>query len=46
VLRSTTMPAIIVETHNAKNAAEARRWEEPAVRTAFARALATALAER
>jgi N-acetylmuramoyl-L-alanine amidase len=45
VLRATTMPAVIVETHNAKNAAEARRWEEPAVRLAFARALALAIAD-
>ncbi len=44
VLRKPAMPSIIVETHNAKSVSEARRWDEPAVRDAFGRALALALA--
>lgn len=43
VLRKPTMPSIIVETHNAKSEDEARRWQEPAVRRAFAHALALAV---
>ncbi len=44
VLRKPTMPSIIIETHNAKSVPEARRWEEAAVRRAFAHALARVLA--
>ncbi len=35
VLRKPRMPSIIVETHNAWDPREARRWELPATRTAF-----------
>jgi len=45
VLRAPTMPSIIVETHNARDEREARRWQEPATRHAFARALCAALLE-
>ncbi|HTJ84408.1 MAG TPA: N-acetylmuramoyl-L-alanine amidase, partial [Polyangiaceae bacterium] len=39
VLRRTTMPAVIVETHNALDPREAEAFEEPTVRRAFAFAL-------
>jgi N-acetylmuramoyl-L-alanine amidase len=44
VLRRPTMPSIIVETHNALDDREAKRWREPTVREGFAHAIATALA--
>ena len=45
VLRKPRMPSIIVETHNAKNAQEAERWNEPAVRRAFGAAVALAVSK-
>jgi N-acetylmuramoyl-L-alanine amidase len=45
VLRRPRMPSVIVETHNAWDDREARRWDEPATRAAFASALAKALVE-
>jgi N-acetylmuramoyl-L-alanine amidase len=39
VLRRTTMPAVIVETHNALDPREADAWEDPTTRRAFAFAL-------
>jgi len=45
VLRRTTMPAILVETHHALDPREARLWDEPATRRAFAAALAQALVD-
>jgi len=39
VLRRTSMPAVIVETHNALDPREAVAWEDGAVRRAFALAL-------
>lgn len=44
VLRRTTMPAILVETHNATDPIEAERWTETRTREAFAAALARGLA--
>jgi N-acetylmuramoyl-L-alanine amidase len=43
VLRRPTMPSVIVETHNAWDDREARRWDEPVTRKAFAAALSSAL---
>lgn len=43
VLRRPTMPSIIVETHNALDPREAERWEDAAVRRAFASALGRAI---
>jgi N-acetylmuramoyl-L-alanine amidase len=43
VLRQPTMPSVIVETHNAWDDREARRWEQPAIRRAFGVALSGAL---
>ncbi len=43
VLRRTTMPAVIVETHNALDPREAIAWQEPIVRRAFALALGRAV---
>lgn len=40
VLRRTTMPAVIVETHNALDPREALAFEDPIVRRLFSRALA------
>jgi len=49
VLRRTSMPAVILETHNALHAVEALRWTEDetleAMSAAIASALASALAE-
>jgi N-acetylmuramoyl-L-alanine amidase len=45
VLRRPSMPSILVETHNALDDREARRWDEPMTREAFASALANALVE-
>jgi N-acetylmuramoyl-L-alanine amidase len=45
VLRAPTMPSVIVETHNAWNELEARRWREPATRQAFGAAVAVALVD-
>ncbi len=39
VLRRTTMPSVIVETHNALDPREADAWEDPTTRRAFALAL-------
>jgi N-acetylmuramoyl-L-alanine amidase len=44
VLRASSVPSVIVETHNALDDREARAWEQPATRRAFGRALARALA--
>ena len=43
VLRRTSMPAVIVETHNALDPREAARWDEAHTREAFAMALARGL---
>ncbi len=43
VLRSSAVPAIIVETHNAIDDREALLWEDSETRHAFGRALARAL---
>ncbi len=40
MLRRPEMVSVIVETHNAFDLEEARRWEEPRVRSVFARAVA------
>jgi N-acetylmuramoyl-L-alanine amidase len=45
VLRQPTMPSVIVETHNAWDDREARRWEQPAVREAIGAAVSAALVE-
>lgn len=45
VLRKTTMPAILVETHHALDPREATRWDESATLDAFASAVAAALAD-
>jgi N-acetylmuramoyl-L-alanine amidase len=45
VLRKTTMPAILVETHHALDPREAKLWDEPSTRRAFAAALAQALVD-
>lgn len=45
VLRRTTMPAIIVETHNALDPREASRWTRRETLDAFAGAVAAALAD-
>ena len=45
VLRTPTMPSVIVETHNAWHELEAERWHEPATRRAFGTAVAAALAD-
>lgn len=45
LLRRTTMPAVLVETHNALDPREAVRWEAPATADAFAAALAAALVD-
>lgn len=44
-LRRPKIPSVIVETHQAWDPIEAARWEEPATREAFARALTLALAD-
>lgn len=44
VLRRTSMPAIIVETHNALDPREAARWDETYTRDAFVRALGRGIA--
>lgn len=45
VLRKTTMPAVIVETHNALDPREATAFEDSIVRRAFSLALAKGIAE-
>jgi N-acetylmuramoyl-L-alanine amidase len=45
VLRRTPMPAVLVETHNALDAREARRWRDADTIDAFSNALAAALAD-
>lgn len=45
LLRRPTVPSVLVETHQAWDEAEARAWEEPATREAFASALVAALAD-
>lgn len=45
VLRRTTMPAILVETHHALDPREAKLWDEPSTRRAFSAALAQALVD-
>ena len=45
VLWRPAMPSIIVETHNALDDREARRWNEPETRAAFAHAVQRALAQ-
>jgi len=45
ILRRTSMPAVIVETHHALDPREATLWEKPETRRAFAAALAQALAD-
>lgn len=45
VLRSSSMPSVIIETHNALDDREALVWEDPHARRAFSRGLARALAE-
>lgn len=44
VLRAGSVPAVIIETHNALDDREALLWEDPVARRAFSRALARALA--
>lgn len=44
VLWRPSVPSVIIETHNALDDREALRWEEPAVREAFAASVASALA--
>ena len=44
MLYATSMPAILIETHNALDDREVRLWESADTRLSFARALATALA--
>ena len=43
VLHKPTVPSIIIETHNAWDLREAKRWKQPVVRKAFAAALIAAL---
>lgn len=43
LLRATSMPAILVETHHALDPFEVARWNEPRTVRAFSRALAEAL---
>jgi len=43
VLKASPMPAILIETHNALDRLEARRWNEAHTRRAFALALADTL---
>jgi N-acetylmuramoyl-L-alanine amidase len=45
VLRRTTMPAILVETHNALDPREAARWRTPETVDALGSAVAAALAD-
>lgn len=45
VLRSTKMPAILIETHHALDPREARLWNEASTRRAFAAVLAQALVD-
>jgi N-acetylmuramoyl-L-alanine amidase len=45
VLRSTAMPAALIETHHALDPREARRWEEPRTADVFAAAVAAGLIE-
>ncbi|MFO0618138.1 MAG: N-acetylmuramoyl-L-alanine amidase [Polyangiaceae bacterium] len=45
VLKKTTMPAVLVETHHALDPREARLWEMPTTRRAFAAVLAQALVD-
>ncbi len=45
VLRQPTMPSVIVETHNAWDDREARRWEQSSIREAFGVAVSAALVE-
>jgi N-acetylmuramoyl-L-alanine amidase len=45
VLRRPTMPSVLVETHHALDPREARRWDEPATRDAFASSIAAALVD-
>jgi N-acetylmuramoyl-L-alanine amidase len=45
VLRKPTIPSIIIETHNALDPREARRWEDVDVRHAFALAVAQGLTQ-
>jgi N-acetylmuramoyl-L-alanine amidase len=45
LLRRTGMPAVLVETHNALDPREARRWETGETLDAFAAAVAAALAD-
>lgn len=45
VLRRTTMPAILIETHHALDPREAARWNEPGTLDAFSAALAAALVD-
>jgi N-acetylmuramoyl-L-alanine amidase len=39
MLRKATVPAVIIETHNAKDGRETLRWEEEATQDAFNRAV-------
>lgn len=43
MLRHPLVPAVIIETHNAKDGLETRRWEEPGTHDAFGRAMLAAL---
>ncbi|MEZ4239612.1 MAG: N-acetylmuramoyl-L-alanine amidase [Myxococcota bacterium] len=43
MLRQPAVPSVIVETHNARDGRETLRWDEPATRDAFGRAVVTAL---
>jgi len=45
VLRRTTMPAVLIETHHALDPREAERWTEPRTFDAFGAAIAAALVE-
>lgn len=44
VLWRPSLPSVIVETHNALDDREARRWEQPETRAAFASSIVAALA--
>jgi N-acetylmuramoyl-L-alanine amidase len=45
ILRRTSMPAILIETHHALDPREAARWNEPGTLDAFAAALGAALVD-
>lgn len=46
LLRATTVPAVLIETHNALDFREARAWEEESTRRAFAFAVGQAVLDQ